>query len=62
MTKFIEVYKNEGSPLTNLIQVEENDSDGDMTTYIISFVKSTPEDCVYIIPEEIKNKILGGEQ
>lgn len=62
MTKFIEVYKNEGSPLTNLIQVEENDSDGDMTTYIISFVKTTPEECVYIIPEEIKNKILEGEQ
>ena len=62
MTKFIEVYKNEGSPLTNLIQVEENDSDGDMTTYIISFVKTTPEECVYIIPEEIKNKNLGGEQ
>ena len=62
MTKFIEVYKNEGSPLTNLIQVEENDSDGDMTTYIISFVKATPEECVYIIPEEIKNKILGGER
>ena len=61
MTKFIEVYKNEGSPLTNLIQVEENDSDGDMTTYIISFVKTTPEECVYIIPEEIKNKILDGE-
>ena len=59
MTKFIEVYKNEGSPLTNFIQVEENDSDGDMTTYIISFVKTTPEECVYIIPEEIKNKILG---
>lgn len=62
MTKFIEVYKNEGSPLTNLIQVEENDSDGDMTTYIISFVKTTPEECVYIIPEEIKNKILEGER
>ena len=45
MTKFIEVYKNEGSPLTNLIQVEENDSDG-YTTYIISFVKTTPEECV----------------
>lgn len=59
MTKSIEVYKNEGSPLTNLIQVEENDSDGDMTTYIISFVKTTPEECVYIIPEEIKDKILG---
>lgn len=41
-----------------MIQVEENDSDGDMT-YIISFVKTTPEECVYIIPEEIKNKILG---
>ena len=61
MTKFIEVYKNEGSPLTNLIQVEENDSDG-YTTYIISFVKTTPEECVYIIPEEIKNKILEGER
>ena len=61
MTKFIEVYKNEGSPLTNLIQVEENDNDG-YTTYIISFVKTNPEEGVYIIPEEIKNKILGGEQ
>lgn len=61
MTKFIEVYKNEGSPLTNLIQVEENVSDGDVT-YIISFVKTIPDESVYIIPEEIKNKILGGEQ
>ena len=61
MTKFIEVYNNEGIPLTNFIQVEENDSDGYMT-YIISCVKTTPEECVYIVPEENKNKILKGER
>lgn len=61
MTKFIEIYKNKGSPPTNLIQVEEDDSDG-YTTYIISFVKPTPEECVYIVPEENKNKILEGER
>lgn len=61
MTKFIEIYKNKGSPPTNLIQVEENDNDG-YATYIISFVKTTPEECVYIVPEENKNKILKGER
>ena len=61
MTKFIEIYKNKGSPPTNLIQVEENYNDG-YATYIISFVKTTPEECVYIVPEENKNKILKGER
>lgn len=61
MTKFIEVYENEESIPTNLARVEENDSYGD-GTYIISFVKTTPEECIYIVPEEIKNKILEGER